>query len=132
MKDYLPNQIRNVALVSHHGTGKTSLAEAALFRTKAIARQGKIEDGTTALDFTAEEQHRQISISLGLAPIEWKNHKINLIDTPGYADFVGDLVPACARPTPRSSASRRPRVSRRGPRSSGSVSRSEAVRRSAP
>ena len=92
MKDYLPNQIRNVALVSHHGTGKTSLAEAALFRTKAIARQGKIEDGTTALDFTAEEQHRRISISLGLAPIEWKNQKINFIDTPGYADFVGDLV----------------------------------------
>ncbi len=92
MKDYLPNQIRNVALVSHHGTGKTSLAEAALFRTKAIARQGKIEEGSTALDFTAEEQHRRISISLGLAPIEWKNQKINFIDTPGYADFVGDLV----------------------------------------
>ncbi|HEU4725518.1 MAG TPA: elongation factor G [Candidatus Eisenbacteria bacterium] len=92
MKDYLPNQIRNVALVSHHGTGKTSLAEAALFRTKAIARQGKIEEGTTALDFTAEEQHRRISISLALAPIEWKNQKINFIDTPGYADFVGDLV----------------------------------------
>ena len=92
MKEYLSSQIRNVALVSHHGTGKTSLIEAALFRTKAIARQGKIEDGTTALDFTAEEQHRRISISLGLAPIEWKNQKINFIDTPGYADFVGDLV----------------------------------------
>ncbi|HEY6572802.1 MAG TPA: GTP-binding protein, partial [Candidatus Eisenbacteria bacterium] len=92
MKEYLPSQIRNVALASHHGTGKTSLAEAALFRTKAIARQGKIEDGSTALDFTPEEQHRRISISLGLAPIEWKNQKINFIDTPGYADFVGDLV----------------------------------------
>ncbi|HET9950914.1 MAG TPA: elongation factor G [Candidatus Eisenbacteria bacterium] len=92
MKDYLPSQIRNVALASHHGTGKTSLAEAALFRTKAIARQGKIEDGSTTLDFTAEEQHRRISISLALAPIEWKNQKINFIDTPGYADFVGDLV----------------------------------------
>jgi elongation factor G len=92
LKDYQPNQIRNVALVSQHGTGKTTLAEAALFRTKAITRQGKIEDGTTALDFTPEEHHRKISISLALAPIEWKDQKINLIDTPGYADFVGDLV----------------------------------------
>ena len=92
MKEYLPSQIRNVALASQHGTGKTSLAEAALFRTKAIARQGKIEDGSTTLDFTAEEQHRRISISLALAPIEWKNQKINFIDTPGYADLVGDLV----------------------------------------
>ena len=92
LKDYQPNQIRNVALASQHGTGKTSLAEAALFRTKAIARLGKIDDGSTSLDFTPEEQHRKISISLGVAPVEWKNQKINFIDTPGYADFVGDLV----------------------------------------
>jgi elongation factor G len=92
LKDYQPKEIRNVALASQHGTGKTSLAEAALFRTKAITRQGKIDDGSTALDFTPEEHHRKISISLAVAPIEWKNQKINLIDTPGYADFVGDLV----------------------------------------
>jgi len=96
LKDYAPNQIRNIALVSQHGTGKTTLAEAALFRAKAISRQGKIEDGTTALDFTPEEQHRKISISLGLAPVEWNDHKINVIDTPGYADFVGDLVSGLA------------------------------------
>jgi len=96
LKDYLPDQIRNVALASQHGTGKTSLAEAALFRTKAIARLGKIDDGSTSLDFTPEEHHRKISISLGVAPIEWKNQKINFVDTPGYADFVGDLVSGLA------------------------------------
>jgi elongation factor G len=92
LKDFQPNQIRNLALASHHGTGKTSLAEAILFRTKASARHGKIEDGTTALDFSPEEVHRKISISLSLAPVEWRGHKINLIDTPGYADFIGDCV----------------------------------------
>ena len=92
MKDFQPTQIRNVALVSHHGTGKTSLAESLLFRTKAIARHGRIEEGTTALDFTPEEAHRKISISLSVAPVEHRGHKINLIDTPGYADFIGDTV----------------------------------------
>lgn len=92
MKDFQPHQIRNVALVSNHGTGKTSLAESLLFRTKAIGRHGKIEEGTTALDFSPEEIHRKISISLGLAPLEWIGHKINIIDTPGYADFIGDCV----------------------------------------
>ncbi|HET9253326.1 MAG TPA: elongation factor G [Candidatus Eisenbacteria bacterium] len=92
MKDFQPTQIRNVTLVSHHGTGKTSLAESFLWRTKATTRHGKIEDGTTALDFSPEEIHRKITISLGLAPIEWRGNKINLIDTPGYADFIGDAV----------------------------------------
>ena len=92
MKDFQPTQIRNVALVSHHGTGKTSLAESFLWRTKAITRHGKIEDGTTALDFSPEEIHRRITISLGLAPVEWRGHKLNVVDTPGYADFIGDAV----------------------------------------
>ncbi|MGH7680810.1 MAG: elongation factor G [Candidatus Eiseniibacteriota bacterium] len=92
MKDFQPNQIRNLALASHHGTGKTSLAEALLWKTKASSRHGKIEDGTTALDFSPEEVHRKISLSLGLAPVEWRGHKINMIDTPGYADFIGDTV----------------------------------------
>ena len=92
MKDLQPSSIRNIALVSPHGTGKTSLAEALLFRTKVTTRHGKVEEGTTALDFTPEEIHRKISISLGLAPMEWRETKINLIDTPGYADFVGDMV----------------------------------------
>ena len=92
MKEFQPGQIRNVALASHHGTGKTSLAESLLFRTKAIARHGKIEEGTTALDFSPEEIHRKITIGLGVAPIEWRGTKINVIDTPGYADFAGDCV----------------------------------------
>jgi elongation factor G len=92
LKDYDPIQIRNVVLASQHGTGKTSLAEALLFRTKATNRHGKIEDGTTTLDYTPEEVARQISISLAMSPIEWKSCKINLIDTPGYPDFSGDLV----------------------------------------
>ena len=92
MKEFQPSQIRNVALVSQHGTGKTSLAEAFLYRTKATTRHGKVEEGSTALDYTPEETHRKISISLGVAPLEWRGHKINLIDTPGYADFAGDLA----------------------------------------
>jgi len=92
LKDFQPNHIRNVALASQHGTGKTSLAEALLYRTKATTRHGKIEDGSTALDFTPEEIHRKITISLGMAPVEWRAHKLNLIDTPGYADFIGDCV----------------------------------------
>ncbi|TMQ63318.1 MAG: elongation factor G [Candidatus Eisenbacteria bacterium] len=92
MKEFQPGQIRNVALASHHGTGKTSLAESLLFRTKAIARHGKIEEGTTALDFSPEEIHRKITISLSVAPVEWRGNKINVIDTPGYADFAGDCV----------------------------------------
>ena len=96
MKDFQPTQIRNAALVSHHGTGKTSLTESFLWRTKATSRHGKIEDGTTALDFSPEEIHRKITISLGLAPVEWRGHKINVIDTPGYADFIGDAVAGLA------------------------------------
>ncbi|TMQ60578.1 MAG: elongation factor G [Candidatus Eisenbacteria bacterium] len=92
MKDLQPSSIRNIALVSPHGAGKTSLAESLLFRTKTTTRHGKVEEGTTALDTSPEEVHRKISISLGIAPIEWRETKINLIDTPGYADFVGEMV----------------------------------------
>jgi elongation factor G len=92
VKDLQPSHIRNIALVSPHGTGKTSLAEALLYRAKVTTRHGKVEEGTTALDFSPEEIHRKISISLGIAPLEWRDTKINLVDTPGYADFVGDMV----------------------------------------
>src|SRR4029077_78583 len=73
---------------------KTMLAEALLFASGATTRMGKIEDGTAATDFEPEEHQHQISVQLGMAPIEWNGYKINLIDCPGYADFVGDTVSA--------------------------------------
>jgi elongation factor G len=80
-----------VALVGHGSCGKTSLTEALLFATDAIDRLGKVEDGTTVSDYDPDEVKRQISINSTLAPCEWKNAKVNFIDTPGYADFVGDV-----------------------------------------
>jgi elongation factor G len=77
--------------VAHHGVGKTSLAEAMLFLAKATSRLGRIAEGSTLLDYAADEIQRQITINLGLAQFEWSGHKINLVDTPGYLDFVGDV-----------------------------------------
>jgi elongation factor G len=91
MKEYKTEQIRNVVLLGHGGTGKTSLSEAALFSSGGINRLGKVDDGTTTSDFEPDEVKRKISISLSLIPCEWSNHKINIIDTPGYADFVGEV-----------------------------------------
>jgi elongation factor G len=87
-------KVRNVALVGHGGAGKTTLAEALLHRAGAVSRLGRVEDGTTVCDHEPEEQARGLSLSLSLAPFEWKGHKVNLIDTPGYADFLGDVVAA--------------------------------------
>jgi len=84
-------KIRNVALVGHGGAGKTTLAEALLHRAGAITRLGRVEDGTTVSDHDPEEQRRGISLSLAITPFGWKGHKVNLIDTPGYADFLGDV-----------------------------------------
>lgn len=94
MKEYGTEFLRNVALVGHGGAGKTSLAEAMLYVAKSINRLGKVDDGTTVMDFDPEETRRQISINTALAPAEWKNHKINILDTPGYFDFVGDVTAA--------------------------------------
>ncbi len=91
MKEYETNQIRNVVLLGHGGTGKTSLAEAALFATGAINRLGRVDDGNTTSDYDPDEVKRQISISLSLIPCDWDGHKVNLIDTPGYADFLGEV-----------------------------------------
>jgi elongation factor G len=91
VKSFSPARIRNVALVGHGGAGKTTLAEALLYCSGAISRQGRVEDGTTTTDFDPEEVKRGISLSLALAPFEHDGHKINLLDTPGYADFVGDV-----------------------------------------
>jgi elongation factor G len=94
VKSYTPDQIRNVALVGHQHTGKTLLAEAVLFATGAINRMGRIEDGNTAMDTAPEEIERQISIQAALAFCEAHDCKINLIDTPGYDDFVGEVLAA--------------------------------------
>jgi elongation factor G len=94
VKRYATAQIRNVALVGHGGAGKTSLAEALLHRAGAITRMGRVEDGTTVCDFDPEEHKRGISLSLAVAPFDWRDHKINLIDAPGYADFMGDVAAA--------------------------------------
>ncbi len=91
-----PTAIRNVALVGHHGAGKTTLAEALLAATGAIARRGSVEKGTTVMDFEAEEVARQLSLSTSLAPFTVNGVKVNLLDTPGYADFAGEMVTALA------------------------------------
>jgi elongation factor G len=92
MKTYTPEAIRNVGLFSHMGIGKTTLAEAMLFNSGAINRMGRVDEGTTVSDYDPDEHRRTMSVNLSVLPVEWKNHKINLIDTPGYADFVGEVV----------------------------------------
>ncbi|HWD08302.1 MAG TPA: elongation factor G [Actinomycetota bacterium] len=94
MKAYPPEAIRNVGLFGHQGTGKTSLAEALVFLSGATTRMGRIEDGNTVADYEPEEIKKQLSVSLALAPIEWHNHKINIVDVPGYADFIGEAQAA--------------------------------------
>jgi len=91
MKSYKTENLRNVGLFGHGGGGKTSLAEAMFFATGAINRLGKVEEGTTTSDYDPEETKRHISVNLTLLPCEWKDHKINVLDAPGYADFVGEV-----------------------------------------
>jgi elongation factor G len=94
MKEYTTDQIRNIALASHSSSGKTMLSEAFLFFTGATTRLGKIEDGTTTSDYDEEEIRRGISLATTVIPVEYKNLKINFLDTPGYTDFVGDVISA--------------------------------------
>ena len=91
-----PSAIRNVALVGHHGAGKTTLAEALLAATGALARRGSVEKGTTVMDFEPEEMARQLSVSTSLASFTVNGVKVNLLDTPGYADFAGEMLTALA------------------------------------
>jgi len=91
MKEYQTEQLRNIALLSHGSAGKTSLAEAMLLNTGAINRLGNVNEGTTASDYDEEEIRRHISLSTSMIPCEWDGHKINVLDTPGYLDFVGEV-----------------------------------------
>ncbi len=91
MKDYLANDIRNVVLLGHSGAGKSSLIEAALYFTKAIDRIGSASDGNSIVDYDPEEIKRGLSIYTAIAPCEWRNYKINFIDTPGYLDYEGEM-----------------------------------------
>jgi elongation factor G len=91
MKEYATENIRNVALIGHGGTGKTSLSEAMLFSAKAINRLGRVDDGTTTSDFDPDEVRRSFSVNLSVLPYEWQGNKLNILDTPGYADFVGEV-----------------------------------------
>ena len=94
MKVYRTDEIRNVVLLGHGGSGKTSLAEAMLYVSGAVSRMGKISESNTTSDFDKEEQKRGFSISTSLIPIEWEKAKINILDTPGYFDFVGEVEEA--------------------------------------
>ncbi|MFU7517725.1 elongation factor G [Clostridium sp. HCS.1] len=92
MKSYTIENLRNIGLIGHGGSGKTSLIEALLYHTGNTDRLGKVEDGTTVSDFDPEEKKRGISLSASIAPIEFNNTKINLVDIPGYFDFSGELI----------------------------------------
>ncbi len=96
MEKVSTRKIRNIVLAGHGGSGKTSLVEALLFFSGVVNRLGKVEEGNTVSDFEPEETKRQISISLALAPLFYQGYKINLIDTPGYADFTGEVVSGLA------------------------------------
>lgn len=96
MKSYGINAIRNLGLFGHQGSGKTSLAEAMLYTAGAIDRQGRTEDGTSICDFDPEEHRRHISINIAVATCEWADHKINILDVPGYLDFQGEVRAAMA------------------------------------
>jgi elongation factor G len=91
MKEYATDKLRNVALLGHGSSGKTTFAEAMLFAAGGSTRMGKVEDGSTVSDYDDEEKRRKQSINLSVVPVEWKDYKINLIDTPGYADFYGEV-----------------------------------------
>jgi elongation factor G len=102
-----PDKIRNVALIGHRGSGKTSVAEAILFEAGVVNRLGRVEDGSTVSDFEPDEHEREMSIDATLASFEYHDRKINLIDTPGDPSFVADTLGAlrASRSTPTASGS---------------------------
>ncbi len=96
MKDYTAQNIRNIGIFGHGGEGKTTLTEAMLFNAGLLDRMGRVDNGTTTTDFDPEEIKRNISINMALAPLEWKDTKINIIDAPGFFDFYGEVAAAMA------------------------------------
>ena len=94
MKVYETQKIRNIALLGHGGVGKTTLCEAMLYAAGKSSRLGTVEGGNTVSDFEQEEIKRKFSIRTSLVPIEWKDYKMNVLDTPGYFDFVGGVKEA--------------------------------------
>lgn len=94
MKEYTTDKIRNISMVSHSGVGKTVLADGFLFNTGVINRMGSITEGSTVSDFDEEEQRRQLSLSTSMIPVEFEGYKLNVLDTPGYPDFVGEVISA--------------------------------------
>jgi elongation factor G len=91
MKEYSAGNIRNVVLISHGGAGKTTIGDAMLFLSGGNDRFGRTDDNTSVLDFDPDEQKRKTTISTSVAPVEWKGTKVNVLDTPGYFDFVGEV-----------------------------------------
>ena len=94
MNVFSTDKIRNVVLLGHGGAGKTTLAEAMAHVTGITSRMGQVVDGNSISDFDKEEIKRGFSISTAVVPVEWEKHKINLLDAPGYFDFVGEAVEA--------------------------------------
>jgi len=94
MREYSTSAIRNVALISHSGAGKTILVEALLYHLGVTTRMGSISEGNTVSDFEEEEIRRGVSLSTSVIPLEYKDHKINLLDTPGSPDFIGEVISA--------------------------------------
>jgi elongation factor G len=91
MKEYRADQIRNVVLLGHGSSGKTSLGETMLFDSGATSRLGKVEDRNTVSDYDDDEQSRGFSVNTAVLPTEWKGAKVNILDAPGYMDFVGEV-----------------------------------------
>jgi elongation factor G len=94
LKKYGVDKLRNIAVASHGGAGKTTLTEALLYLTGGVDRMGKVDEGTSTMDYDPDEVKRKISINASVAPVEWKDYRINVLDTPGYSDFVGEVVGA--------------------------------------
>ena len=92
MKEYKTKNLRNLGIIGHSGSGKTTLADAILYRTKSTDRFGKVDEETSIMDYDTEEKRRRISLSTSVAQCEWKDIKINLVDMPGYFDFIGEMI----------------------------------------